>query len=230
MYSRGEDNESALVLRDEWDSNRDARNMASTVARLTTERGFVLDVGSGSGVFSYHLQKEGFSPVLLDYSQLAERSAAQLSGGTFIKCGFEEFTSNQQFSAILMSQSLEHALNPLTWLRQAAKILAPGGLLAVALPNFHGVYRLLGARDPFICPPFHLNFFTPMSMRLALQAVGFDVVHLDSLSNVTNSSSHGLGRRVVGHTWNSISWVLNATTAGIILRAFGTRAHTACIR
>jgi SAM-dependent methyltransferase len=216
--------EEAFALPSEWESDRNARTMASTVARLTNERGLVLDVGSGCGVFSYHLHKKGFSPVLLDYNQLAERSAAQIPGARFVWAGFEDFASEQPFSAILMSQSLEHALNPLTWLRRAADMLQPGGLLAIALPNFRGVYRLLGARDPFICPPFHLNFFTPVSMRLALRSAGFDVVRLDSHSNVANVSSHSIRRRIIGRSWNSLSWILNATTAGIMLRAFGRRA------
>ena len=66
-----------------------------------------------------------------------------------------------------MSHVLEHSLQPLDWLKHAWKLLSDDGILAIALPNFGGVYRFLGERDPWIIPPVHLQFFTPRSLRQA---------------------------------------------------------------
>ena len=71
-----------------------------------------------------------------------------------------------------MSHVLEHSLRPLDWLAHAAKLLSPDGILAIAIPNFGGIYRFLGERDPWIIPPVHLQFFTPRSLRRALESSG----------------------------------------------------------
>ena len=59
-----------------------------------------------------------------------------------------------------MSQVLEHAIDPAKWLLKTNKLLNKYGLLIVAVPQFKGFYKFFGLKDPFICPPEHLNFFT----------------------------------------------------------------------
>lgn len=83
---------------------------------------------------------------------------------------FEDFDAPQEsFSAILMSQVLEHVHDVNLWTRRAFELLRPGGVLAIALPHFgSGLRGVLGERDPFISPPEHLNFFTGESLRLLL--------------------------------------------------------------
>src|SRR5205814_10170100 len=115
----------------------------------------------------------------------------RVPGATFRLCSLEQFAQdalNQSpplnFSVIVMSQVLEHALDPLDGLGRAGELLAEDGVLAVAVPNFAGPYQLLGSRDPFLTPPMHLNFFTPRSMRLAMESAGLRVVKLASRSEI----------------------------------------------
>lgn len=185
-----------------------------------------LDVGAGSGRFSRQLAQFGFKPTLIDLDPRAERAASRISGVQFYRTSFEELPDRGPYSAIIMSQVLEHALDPLDWLRRAASILAPGGVLAVAVPNFGGIYRMLGVRDPFLIPPVHLNFFTAASLRMAFEKAGLAPAFLDSRSEISMGSGSGK-RRWIGHLWNACSWVLNPTRSGIILRGFATRPQGA---
>jgi 2-polyprenyl-3-methyl-5-hydroxy-6-metoxy-1,4-benzoquinol methylase len=200
--------------------------LVSRLARLTDERGQSLDVGSGNGEFSFQLHKLGFRPVMIDLDPRAREMARHVPGGDFRFTTFEDFTHPGPFSAIIMSQVLEHALDPMAWLRRARDLLSPRGVLAVALPNFEGAYRVLGKKDPFLTPPIHLNFFTRRSLALAFEAAGLTPLAFDSDSKVRpHRPDHGpsLKRRVLGRAWNLFAVVLNPTTLGIMLQGYAGR-------
>ena len=208
----------------------DARSLAKSIngVYLKNRSGKVanaprsLDVGAGSGRFSRQLAKFGFKPTLIDLDPRAERSANLIADVKFYRTSFEELPDRGPYDAIIMSQVLEHSLDPMDWLRRAASILTPGGVLAVAVPNFGGIYRMLGERDPFLIPPVHLNFFTARSLRMAMEKVGLVPAYLDSRNEISLGSGSGK-RRLIALIWNAGSWVLNPTRSGIILRGFATR-------
>ncbi len=210
------------------EANRDAASFAHRIAAFTNRPGFSLDIGSGSAVFSYHLSKFGFSPVMIDLDPRAEQCAKAIERGAFHLTDFESFETETRFKAILMSQVLEHALEPAHWLRRAASLLDEDGVLAVALPNFSGIYRLLGRRDPFLCPPIHLNFFTAKSLTLMLHEAGLAPLHVETVSLVSVSQSRGVTRRVCGHLWNSLAApIVSLGGNGIILRLFASKKSDA---
>ena len=202
-------------------------HLVDTICRITAERGDSLDVGSGSGIFSHHLHRKGFRPVMIDLDPRAEKAAGSIPGGVFRRSSFEEFIHDRPFGAIIMSQVLEHALDPMEWLRKARQLLAPKGVLAVALPNFGGVYRVLGTRDPFIIPPIHLNYFTRDSLNRMFEVAGLKAVRFDSSSTVITrhpTRHFSLQRRLMGGAWNAVSGVLNPTAKGIILQGYAVPA------
>jgi SAM-dependent methyltransferase len=200
----------------------DCRSMARVIAKTYVRPGDatgspapprVLDVGSGNGRFSYQMTKLGFQAVMIDLDPRAEAAAKRVPGARFYRTSFEDLPDRGPYDAIIMSQVLEHALDPADWLRRAEGLLTPGGVLAVAVPNFGGIYRVLGERDPFLIPPVHLNYFTAKSLRLAFAAGGLAPRRVDSRSEIS-AGGKGLGRRVAGYSWNALSWVLNPTRLG----------------
>jgi 2-polyprenyl-3-methyl-5-hydroxy-6-metoxy-1,4-benzoquinol methylase len=215
----------------EADALRHAGNpLIDAVARLSDERGDSLDVGSGSGIFSYHLRQKGYRPVMIDLDPRAEKAAASIPGGVFRRSTFEDFTHDRPFAAIVMSQVLEHSLSPTDWLRKARELLTPRGVLAVALPNFGGVYRVLGERDPFIIPPIHLNYFTRDSLNRMFNAAGLRAVKFGSSSQVNTrhpTRRFSAKRRIGGAVWNLASVLLDPTAKGIILHGFAVPAGPA---
>jgi 2-polyprenyl-3-methyl-5-hydroxy-6-metoxy-1,4-benzoquinol methylase len=216
---------------------------AREIASFTRSRGggggarTSLDVGSGDGSVSYHLGKEGFAPTLIDLDPRAGELARLVPNSTFCHCSFEQFSDEalrdsppRRFDAVVMSQVLEHALDPLDWLRRAASLLTDDGVLAIGVPNFGGVYRALGDRDPFIHPPIHLNYFTPASMSLAFGKVGLRVAKMKSFSRLyiaQRPGVKGLALRVAQHLWNAGSPLLNLTSRGVLLGAYGKRSAAA---
>lgn len=204
-------------------ARHDVSSLCSRIAKATPVRGRSLDVGAGDGAFSVGLAEIGFRPHLIDLDSRTELTAKTLSGGTFARETFEGLSDRGPYGCVLMSQVLEHALDPMAWLRQCEEILMPGGVLAVALPNFGGIYRLLGSRDPYLIPPVHVNFFTPTSMRIAAGAAGLEVVRLESDSHIGARRADGKvgGKRaVLSAAMTALAPIIDPMAKGIILWAF----------
>lgn len=183
------------------------------------QSGFALDVGAGYGGLAYAFSKAGYNPILLDLSMEVLAVAASIPNAVGACCSFEQFTWPSSLSIITMSQVLEHAIDPVAWLKHARGLLRPDGLMMVAVPNFGGVYRLLGRRDPFICPPEHLNFFTVPSLTRAIQDSGFTVRHVRTDSRVVlahHAKRFSSLRLIAGGLWNLGSRILDRTRFGII--------------
>lgn len=195
----------------------DCKSLATRVSRLSRERGDSLDIGCGDGAFSYYMAEAGYRPILIDLDPRAEQAAAKVPNSVFRRISFDDFNPERPLAAIVMSQVLEHALDPLDWLRRASKLLSPQGVLAIAVPNFAGIYRLLGARDPFIIPPIHLNFFTPRSLRLAMERSGLRHLRTESRSDLILRGK----LKAVATGWNAlVAPLFDLTKAGIVLREY----------
>ena len=75
---------------------------------------------------------------------------------------FENYESSEQFGVVMMSQVLEHLLEPDKAIKKVACLLAPGGVLACAVPNYDSfLVKLLGTKDnACLWAPEHVNYFS----------------------------------------------------------------------
>lgn len=81
-----------------------------------------------------------------------------------------------EYDLIVFVHVLEHTLDPLLALRNAADLLAPGGFLSCEVPNNEctGMQRM-GQAWRWLDAPRHLNFFTEASLRACAEAAGLVV-------------------------------------------------------
>ena len=185
----------ASVLRHEKsyaNSTIDAARLVQTVGRLfgdTRGRKF-LDVGCGYGFFSRAALDAGFDVSALELAKNEREIATEMTGLDPAACSFEEFqTPTASLSVVLMSQILEHALDVNLWVQKARSFLANDGILAIALPNYGSIFRMvLQANEPYITPPEHLNFFNPASLSHLLERHGFRVEHVQWVSRIPSRS------------------------------------------
>ena len=83
----------------------------------------------------------------------------------------------ESFSVVTFYESLEHHARPVEALATAHRMLAPGGLCVVEVPNFDGFWRRVFRTFwlPLMVPQ-HLVHFTPRTLRGALEAAGFSCI------------------------------------------------------
>lgn len=135
----------------------------------------VLDVGCRTGDFLKHwpadIQRVGV--------ELSARSAeVARSRGLVIHHGFlEETEFDQSFDAVTCYAVIEHLANPTAFMARLARLVNPGGVLAIMIPTRECLKRrlvdALGKRWHMYCPPQHLNFISRVLMDQSLLGRNF---------------------------------------------------------
>jgi SAM-dependent methyltransferase len=115
--------------------------------------------------------------------------------------------ATQGFDLITMWQSLEHVHEPLPTLCEARRLLVPGGMVIISVPNIDSLpYRWFGPSWFGLDLPRHLTHFTPPTLCLMLEKAGFQVRstqrvrHSDWLRSSMQLADR-LGRRVPWQRW-----------------------------
>jgi len=170
-------------------------NTPASVYRLAVSGGErVLDLGSGPGVVSTHLQaKAGKSVTCVDNDKELLRLAGERGVGKTMVADLNDERWSQRlggdrFDVVILADVLEHLLDPGRMLAELyeSPLLAPGGYLVVSIPNAahegalaelvtgHLTYRPTGLLDET-----HIRFFTLDSFRRLAEANGFLVTHIE---------------------------------------------------
>ncbi|MEM6526805.1 MAG: class I SAM-dependent methyltransferase [Chloroflexota bacterium] len=146
--------------------------------------GRVLDIGCGRAIMLGQLQARGWEAVGTEIApELAE--AAQARGiDVFVQpdlqdCGFEAGS----FDAVTMWHTLEHIANPTETLAEVFRILKPGGILLVEVPNLDSWQAATTRGEWFhLDVPRHYWHYGTRTLLRALSAQGFEVVHTRTFS------------------------------------------------
>jgi len=202
----------------------------------------VLDVGCGRGEILRHCLKLGARAYGVDYSSVAARMAARLTGDGGARVGMADakvlpFRSGS-FDRVLMFDLVEH-LHP--WeLRQALsevrRVLRPGGRLIVhtapnvwydqyAYPVVRGVRTLMGEGDKYPEDPraitpvnldVHVNEQSVMSLRRVLRQADFQTrVWLDTPPQDRDENVAFRLARYILFNWPPFRWFFEREVFGV---------------
>ncbi len=136
----------------------------------------ILDVGPGSCSFGQFFKDRGFDKLYAIENDAENRERAKLVYGTVVA----ELTELKQerFELILLLDVLEHMPNPFDFFAQVSKLLKPGGMILISLPNIaHWSVRIpllfgyFNYQDRGLLDRTHLQFFTRARFRELLQSV-----------------------------------------------------------
>jgi 2-polyprenyl-3-methyl-5-hydroxy-6-metoxy-1,4-benzoquinol methylase len=153
--------------------------------KTMTKGKHLLDVGCGYGLFSLEARRRGFSVDAIEIASTERAIAEQILGFAPTPTTLEEFEPDRTFDAIILSQILEHAREPVKWIRKVRKLLSPGGVAAIALPNFGSfITDILKHRDPYVTPPTHLNYFSARNLIRIAEVNQLAVVKVETLTRV----------------------------------------------
>ncbi|MEW5946866.1 MAG: class I SAM-dependent methyltransferase [bacterium] len=164
---------------------REYRRRFDLIRRFVpAERGALLDVGCAAGFFVDYVRRQGWRADGLDVSGYNARLAREyfdldIIQKPFTKSGIPE----ESYDAVIMRFILEHSLDPFGDAAEAHRVLKPGGILFVHIPNEFNFLQTVATRLVvkerwWFAVPHHLNFFTPRSLEKLLARAGLRLRHL----------------------------------------------------
>ena len=151
--------------------------------------GLVLDVGSGVGTFVVGCRSRGIRALGVEPDRIGQggnlsslRIARRRTAESIFVAGTGENLpfADQTFNLVTMNQVIEHVNDQSACLREAMRVLKPGGALYIACPNYLRFYE-----------PHYKIFWLPLMPKLVgrvyLGLRGRDPVMLPQLTYTTNA-------------------------------------------
>ena len=155
----------------------------------------LLDVGCAAGAFGRCMKDlRGMEVVGVEYvPEVAERAKEVLDA---VHTGSIEHMDlpyeDGYFDCITCFDVLEHLVEPAAVLQKLKRMLSPGGVIVISIPNlqFYAVQQTLaGGRFPYmdsgILDRTHLRFFTRAELRRLIAEAGLEVRELTGLNVAT---------------------------------------------
>lgn len=139
-------------------------------------RGELLDFGCGWGAVLNEATQAGWRATGLEVDErkvaFCREQGLTAVFGDLLEHPFAPAT----FDAAIAEQVFEHLYSPVEYMRELNRVLKPGGVLYVAVPNFGGVAaKLKGPRWDLVHPVSHVRYFDRSSLADLGRRCGFEV-------------------------------------------------------
>ncbi len=183
LYDTTEDNKShSLITR--LSQQHALSRRCQRVMRHAASPGTMLDIGCATGQFMAAMHDRGWEVKGIELSDYAAEYGRNTLGLSIETGTLEDVTfPDDSFDLITLWDVFEHVNDPQKTLAEITRILKPGGILAMSLPNptcFEA--KLFGSTWIGWERPRHLHLFTPKVLKSYLSDVGFIVQSLESFS------------------------------------------------
>jgi SAM-dependent methyltransferase len=154
------------------------------VHRAAGKVGNLLDVGCATGIFLDGMRRLGWQVAGVEPSASAVAYARSRFGLDIFEGRLEDAGyPDASFDVVTLWDVLEHVHEPRVVLAEIGRILRPGGLLVLSLPNPDSLEaRLLGTHWLGWDLPRHLNLFRPMFLQKHLAQAGFRTKRIESFT------------------------------------------------
>ncbi len=145
--------------------------------------GEFFEIGCGMGYFLNYARSNGFAVSGIEYAELGVRTCQTKFGLNVQRCSFEDLaTQTERYDVMFLGDVLEHLIQPLEMVRKAHSMLKPSGVFAAEVPSmFNSItgrlavagMRTLRTKKKMGMPPYHVNEFTPRTLRAVIERAGF---------------------------------------------------------
>ena len=148
--------------------------------KLLGTKGRILDVGCALGHFGKVAKDRGWDVFVTDVSDFAvQKSVIEYNLKGFVSPDDKLPVKKNQFDAISLFDVIEHVSQPLELLQNLKTCLRPDGILHLTTPNQKSLSaRLMGRHWYHFKPEEHLIYFSPETIKTALEKSGYEVLQM----------------------------------------------------
>jgi SAM-dependent methyltransferase len=170
--------ESDAYIEEEEGQRATARRTLTLIERHAG-RGALLDLGCWVGFLLDEARARGWETMGVEPSAFASAYARDRLGLEVLGADlFGADLGGRRFQAVVLGDVIEHLVDPGAALEQITRLLAPGGVLVLLLPDAGSrLARTMGARWWSVIPT-HVQYFTRRSLALLLERHGYRVVQI----------------------------------------------------
>jgi 2-polyprenyl-3-methyl-5-hydroxy-6-metoxy-1,4-benzoquinol methylase len=144
--------------------------------------GRLLDVGCGPGFFLQVARAAGWTVTGVELNQRCVEHVRNLGIPVVDRLIEEANLPDRSYECVTMWDVLEHLIEPNRVLAELWRLLVPGGVLLVQVPNADAlVTRLLHERSWTFGGDSHVNFYSPENLRRALVSARFEAVDCETI-------------------------------------------------
>lgn len=141
----------------------------------------LLEVGCAGGFFVAEARRRGIEATGVEVSAIAARYAREQLAVPVVEAAFEDAAAARDVDVVCAFHVLEHVEDPRRFLTLACERLAPGGTLALEVPNIAAARaRREGAGSAALQPWTHRWHFAPQTLAELVRQCGFRVERVDT--------------------------------------------------
>ena len=133
----------------------------------------LLEIGVGSGSFLNTARKHGYEVMGVDLSASICRRVDKAYSIKMYQGSLLALEGNQLFDVIVINHVLEHVPQPIEFMDRLFRLLTPGGVVHIAVPNIDCWEAMLSGWTSF--EPYHLSYFSPETLKKVVLASGFKI-------------------------------------------------------
>ena len=138
--------------------------------------GRIMDVGCGHGGFLSSMKRWGFECFGCEPDPLAADTATKMGLSVINNDLIGANYPDNYFDVVRFCHVLEHVHHPTSVLLEARRVLKPGGIILIEVPNHVGIVCKAFRHSEDV--PFHLYSYSPETLQKYFDKVGLSVIRI----------------------------------------------------